>query len=321
MPNYVAKALQQFQHTRRQQQHTPYPCAPIQYGPTTQYATKESTAPAVDANAKKFIQEVCRKFLSLVRAVDSTLLCPISRIASQSATPTEDTLKQTYLLLDYLATQEEAVLMFNSSKMILAVHSDARYLSKPKACSRAGGHFFLSSYCTIPQNNGAVLNIAHIIKHVMSSATKAKLAALYIMAREAVYIRIILKEMGHKQPPTPATNRQLYGRSSNQWKNTTKTNQSNGHEISLATGQRMSTTILNILVTRQAQLCRLLDETSSSGTPPKYAKRVYNPTNNTQNDETRTENKPGHEYMNINVNTTFMFICSKSILDNIPHKH
>jgi len=37
----------------------------------------------------------------------------------------------------------------------------------------------------------------------MSSATKAKLAALYIMAREAVYIQIIFEEMGHAQPPTP----------------------------------------------------------------------------------------------------------------------
>ena len=36
----------------------------------------------------------------------------------------------------------------------------------------------------------------------MSSATEAELAALYIMAREAVYIRIILEEMGHKQSPT-----------------------------------------------------------------------------------------------------------------------
>ncbi len=47
------------------------------------------------------------------------------------------------------------------------------------------------------------MNIVHIIKHVLSSATKAKLAALYIMAREAVYIRIVLEEMGHTQPPTP----------------------------------------------------------------------------------------------------------------------
>ena len=37
----------------------------------------------------------------------------------------------------------------------------------------------------------------------MTSATEAELAALYIMAREAVYIIIILEELGHKQPPTP----------------------------------------------------------------------------------------------------------------------
>ncbi len=37
----------------------------------------------------------------------------------------------------------------------------------------------------------------------MSSATEAELAGLYIMAHEAVYIRIILEELGHKQPPTP----------------------------------------------------------------------------------------------------------------------
>ncbi len=37
----------------------------------------------------------------------------------------------------------------------------------------------------------------------MSSATEAELAGLYIIAREAVYIRIILEELGHVQPPTP----------------------------------------------------------------------------------------------------------------------
>ena len=87
--------------------------------------------------------------------------------------------------------------------MKLAAHSNASYLRETKACSRAGGHFFLSSDSTIPQNNRAALNIAHIIKHVMSSATEAELAALYIMPREPVYIIIILEEIGHKQPPTP----------------------------------------------------------------------------------------------------------------------
>jgi hypothetical protein len=77
--------------------------------------------------------------------VDSTLLCRISAIASQSSKPTEDTMRHTLQLLDYLATQEDAVLSYHASDMVLAVHSNASYLSKPEARSRAGGHFFLSS--------------------------------------------------------------------------------------------------------------------------------------------------------------------------------
>lgn len=203
MPGYVKKALLQFQHVLKKKQNQPFPHTPIKYGAKKQYATEESKAPALNATDKKFVQKVCGKFLFYGRAVDSTLLTPISAIASQSANPTTDTLNHTRQLLDYLATQEDAVLTYNKSDMILAVHSDASYLSEPKARSRAGGHFFLSTYASIPPNNGAILNIAHVIKHVMSSATEAELAALYIMAREAVYIRIILEELGHKQPPTP----------------------------------------------------------------------------------------------------------------------
>ena len=36
----------------------------------------------------------------------------------------------------------------------------------------------------------------------MSSSAEAELGAIYIMAREAVCIQHILKEMGHKQPAT-----------------------------------------------------------------------------------------------------------------------
>ena len=203
MPDYVQKALKQFQHKLKKKQLQPFPHTPIQYGIKKQFAKEQSSAPPVGKTEQKFIQQVCGKFLYYGRAVDSTLLTPISAIAAQSAQPTTDTLKQTHQLLDYLASTEEAIITYNKSDMVLAVHSDASYLSEPKARSRAGGHFFLSNNSAIPPNNGAILNIAHIIKHVMSSATEAELAALYIMAREAVYIRIILQEMGHQQPPTP----------------------------------------------------------------------------------------------------------------------
>ena len=105
-----AKALKQFQYVWvGKRQDAPFPSVPIQYGAKKQYATKESSAPPLDKAGKKYIQ-VCGKFLFLGRAVDSTLLCPISAIASQSSKPTEDTMKQTQQLLKYLASQEEAVL-------------------------------------------------------------------------------------------------------------------------------------------------------------------------------------------------------------------
>ena len=204
MPGYVAKALKQFQHIApKRKQNAPFPSAKIEYGAKQQFVKQDKPSPPLNKKGKRFIQQVCGKFLFLGRAVDSTLLCPISAIASQSANPTEETMKHTKQLLDYVASQDEAVLTYNASEMKLAAHSDASYLSEPKARSRAGGHFFLSNGADIPPNNGAVLNIAHVIKHVMSSATEAELAALYIMAREAVYIRIILEEMGHPQPATP----------------------------------------------------------------------------------------------------------------------
>jgi hypothetical protein len=133
MPNYVQKALKQFLHTAGKLQHALYQSAPIQYGTKKQYATQESKAPLLEDKAKRFIQQVCNKFLFLGRAVDSTLLCPIRAIASQSSKPTEDTMRQTLHFLDYLATQEDTILYYHASDMVLAVHSNASYLSKPEA--------------------------------------------------------------------------------------------------------------------------------------------------------------------------------------------
>ena len=107
----------------------------------------------MEVKEKSFIQQVCGKLLFLGRAVYITLLCLVSAIALQSATPTKDTMRHTQQLLDYIATQEDAVLTYNSSEMKLVVHSDASYLSEPKACSRAGGHFFLSINSEMPHNN------------------------------------------------------------------------------------------------------------------------------------------------------------------------
>ena len=89
--------------------------------------------------------------------------------------------------------------------MILQCHSDASYLTAPKAQSRAGGHFFLGSlpidgkFITL---NGLIHSLCSILKFVAASAAEAELGALFLNAKEARIMRITLTELGHPQPPT-----------------------------------------------------------------------------------------------------------------------
>jgi hypothetical protein len=82
-------------------------------------------------------------------------------------------MRQTLQLLNYLAMQDDAVLSYHASDMVLSVHSDASYLSEPKA------PYFYQVTPSLPPDNGVVLNIAHILKNVMPSTTEATLLGLY----------------------------------------------------------------------------------------------------------------------------------------------
>jgi hypothetical protein len=66
-------------------------------------------------------------------------------IASKQAAPTENRMKHVNQFLDYMWTHPDAIIWYRASDMVLNVHSDASYLSAPKAHSRAGGYFFLGS--------------------------------------------------------------------------------------------------------------------------------------------------------------------------------
>jgi hypothetical protein len=176
------------------------------YGATVQYAKPEDTSQQLLPAKKKFIQEVIGVFLFYGCAVDSTMVTALSAIASTQDKPTEETMARCKQLLNYTATHQDAILTYKRSDMVLTVCRDASYLSKPKACSQVGGLFFLSSDTEDPINNGPVLNLAQIIKAVMSSAAEAELGALYINARKAIPQRQTLAEIGHKQPPTPMQN-------------------------------------------------------------------------------------------------------------------
>ena len=148
------------------------------------------------AEEQKHVQQVNGKFLWYGSAVDGTLLVPLSALTAQQANPTTATMAHVKQFLDYCTTQEPAVLTYCPIDMVLAVHSDAGYLNESIARSRAGGHHFLSEKVPFPPNKGAKLNVAKIIKAVMSSASESELRAMYINARKAVEEWKILKDTG-----------------------------------------------------------------------------------------------------------------------------
>ena len=90
---------------------------------------------------KTYIQEVTGTLLYYARCVDASMLAALGSLATQQANPTQNTMKKVKQLLDYVATHPDAIVTYNASNMVLAAHSNASYLSKSNAQSRAGGHF------------------------------------------------------------------------------------------------------------------------------------------------------------------------------------
>jgi hypothetical protein len=103
--------------------------------------------------------------------------------------------------LDYCHTNPDAIKLYRACEMILQNHGDAAYLVEPEARGRAGGFFFLGNKDG-KLINGSILIIAKIIKNVVSLASEAEIAALFINARAALPLRVAMEEMGHRQPAT-----------------------------------------------------------------------------------------------------------------------
>ena len=120
MPGYLSKAFVRFKHEMpRKKQNSPHPHIIPNYGAKAQYAEPEDDLPPLGADETKFIQAVAGTLLYYGRAVDSTILPSLSSLATEQAKPTAKTKATVMQLLDYLATQEEAIITYNASDMIL----------------------------------------------------------------------------------------------------------------------------------------------------------------------------------------------------------
>jgi hypothetical protein len=101
----------------------------------------------------------------------------------------------------------------------------------------------------------------------MASAAKAELGALYLNAKEAVYLQQILIEMGHPQPQTPIQTDNMTAEGVTNKKNTAKMHQSNGYAISLAPQLQVPRPIQSILATEEGKSGGLFYKTPPSQSP------------------------------------------------------
>ena len=89
--------------------------------------------------------------------------------------------------------------------------------------------------------------------------TVAELAGIYIMACKAVYIRIILEEMGHKQPATPLQTDNAMAEAVTNGKVQPKRTKAMDMRFHWLRDREYQRQFKNILATRKIKLRRLLD--------------------------------------------------------------
>ncbi len=147
MPGYITKALTWFGHEHpRWLQNLPHQHVAHTYRAKAQYVALETLSIFLDKEGQKYIQAVTGTLLYYSCAVGPTMLVALNAIATQQASPiTQKTMERVKQLLDYCASQEEAMLTYHASDMVSAIHSDAGYLNESKARSSVGGHFPLLS--------------------------------------------------------------------------------------------------------------------------------------------------------------------------------
>ena len=146
MPSYVKKHLTCYSHTPPKcRRYSPHDPAPVIFGKKAQELPPNNDIKPLDEKGKKRIRQAVGSFLYYGRAVYLTILMALNYIAGQQESPTEKTMKMADQFLDYMATNTEIKTYYHASYMILHCHSDASYLTDPKARSCARGQFSLAS--------------------------------------------------------------------------------------------------------------------------------------------------------------------------------
>ena len=128
----------------------------------------------------------------------------LNDLASQVITGTIETEEAQACFFSHCVTNQDASIVYYTNDIIIRGDTDAACLVASKARSRTTAHIFLGNK---DQNNqiinGPIMVIVRILKMVAVSAAEVEVASLYHATQAIVPLRIIVEELGHKQPATP----------------------------------------------------------------------------------------------------------------------
>ena len=122
---------------------SPHKHREIQYGAKVQVDPEEVDSPSIYAKGMTYVQAIVGERLFYGRAVYNKLLVALNNIETQQAAATESINEAINHLLGYFSTYPNNVIVYESIKMVLAVHSDDGFHNEPMGLSRAGARLFL----------------------------------------------------------------------------------------------------------------------------------------------------------------------------------
>ena len=209
MNDYATTGLRSLDFKQTSRQNSPIIYTPPSYGGAIQQATLDDT-PLATTVQQSFLRQAVGIFRYYADAIDSTLSLVLSRLAVQQTKPTIATMATLDRMLNYIATYPNATIVYRPSNMQLAVHSGESYNSEPRARSRSTGFSTCGPIIYTPGSpsnsvNGPIRTTTTVIPTVVSSATEASYAALFLNAQNATVDRQTLTDLGHPQLPTIIT--------------------------------------------------------------------------------------------------------------------
>jgi hypothetical protein len=151
----------------------------------------------LDAEQKLYVQKVVGSLLYYARIIDHSMLTEVTAIGSEVANVTKSTIEKVKKLLNYAATYKDNKVIYNKSKMILRIQSDASYLSRSKSRSVGGGiAYLINNENNMHEINGAIQCLRNVIDVVIASAAEAEYAGVFNNARVGVWLKNSFRSNG-----------------------------------------------------------------------------------------------------------------------------